>query len=338
VASLNGIFIIPTGLGCALGGDAAYNPGVKLIAACSQTLIVNPNAVNASDINELPENALYVEGSTIDRFLEGKLNLQKVKKYNRILMAVNPPSIPANFNSANAGVWGLGGEVEVLVLNTPLKMKATLSPEGIATGEYSGIDELVEQVSKYDFDALALHTDIDYDLEMSTNYWLRGGVNPWGGIEAIVSRQISERVNRPVAHAPVDMVVDDDVNYKNHVVKLSMAPEIISNTYLFCVLKGLHRSPHLEFDLTKGLSRTDIDFMVSPHGCFGRPHQACVDAQIPMIIVKENTTCFSKGFTYPVEKGLIFVNNYLEAAGVILAMSSGVSYKTIISSSPRPSK
>ena len=76
---LNGVFIIPTGLECALGGDAAYMPGVKLISECTNNLIVNPNAVNASDINEMPSNALYVEGSTIDRFLEGKLNLRKVK-------------------------------------------------------------------------------------------------------------------------------------------------------------------------------------------------------------------------------------------------------------------
>ena len=48
--------IIPTGLNCALGGDAAYAPGIKLIAACCDKLIVNPNAVNASDINEIPNN------------------------------------------------------------------------------------------------------------------------------------------------------------------------------------------------------------------------------------------------------------------------------------------
>ena len=86
---LNGIMIIPTGLDCALGGDAAYMPGVKLISNCANNLIINPNAVNASDINELPSNALYVEGSTIDRFLEGKLNLRKTKTFNKILMAVN---------------------------------------------------------------------------------------------------------------------------------------------------------------------------------------------------------------------------------------------------------
>ena len=76
MTKLNGVFIIPTGLGCTLGGDAAFNTGVKLMAECVNNLIINPNSVNASDINEMPSNCLYVEGSTIDRFLQNKLNLE----------------------------------------------------------------------------------------------------------------------------------------------------------------------------------------------------------------------------------------------------------------------
>ena len=54
-----GIFVIPTGIGCEIGGHAGdANPAVKLIASVTDKLIVNPNAVNASDINEMPDNAL----------------------------------------------------------------------------------------------------------------------------------------------------------------------------------------------------------------------------------------------------------------------------------------
>jgi len=315
-----------------LGGDAAFNPGVKLLAACSKNLIVNPNAVNASDINELPNNALYVEGSTIDRFLEGKLSLREVKTHNRILMAVNSPEAAVNTNSMNAGIWGLGAEIQTVALDTPLVMRATLNADGTAGGTCSGVDELVEQLSEYSYDALALHTPIECDMDVATNYWVNGGVNPWGGVEARVSRLIAERINKPVAHAPIDPVAEDAA-YANFVVKRSMAPEIISNTFLFCVLKGLHRSPRLEFiprpSLEGLVTLSDIDFMVSPHGCWGRPHAACFKAGIPIIIVKENRTCFSNGFVYPAG-GNIFVNNYLEAAGVVMAMSSGVDYRTVI--------
>lgn len=330
---LNGIFILPTGICAALGGDAGYLSGVKLVAECTNHLIVNPNACNASDIQEAPSNCLYVEGSTIDRFLEGKLNLKKTKTYNRILMVVNPPIMPNNINSMNAGIVGLGANIQMLVLNTPLIMKAELNPDKTAGGTYSGIDELVEQVKDLDYDALAVQTPIDYSSEVAENYWLRGGTNPWGGIEAIVSKLIAEKINKPIAHAPSAMDTEENL-YNKLIVKQSMAPEIISNTFTFCILKGLHRAPRLEFNMMvrneNMVSNKDIDFLVTPHGCFGRPHTACVKEGIPIIVVRENTTCFSKNFVYPEYKNLIFVENYLEAAGVIMAMNAGVDYRTVL--------
>lgn len=334
--NLNGVFIIPTGLGCALGGDAAYNPGVKLIANCVDNLIVNPNAVNASDINELPSNALYVEGSTIDRFLDGKLNLRKTKTHNKILCVVNNVG-PSEINTVNAGIWGLGADIKLITLNTPLVMKASFNEDGTATGTYSGVDELIQQVSYYNFDALAIQTFIDCDEDIAHHYWNNGGINPWGGIEAIVSRLISERLNKPVAHGP-GLLPD---HYKEQffakvVVAKQMAPEIISTTFMFCVLKGLHRAPKIELDTTKlddaVLRNSDIDFLLSPHGCWGRPHDACVKKNIPIIVVRENTTCFSKDYSYPYQNdniNIIFVDNYLEAAGVIRAMNCGVDYRQI---------
>jgi len=325
---LNGVFIIPTGLDCALGGDAAYNPGVKLIASCCDRLVVNPNSVNASDINEIPGNCLYVEGSTIDRFLQGELGLREVKTYNRILMVVNPPATPANWNSMNSGIWGLGANIKMLELNTPVTMKAQLQPDGTAGGTYSGIDELIEQVLPLDFDALAVQTNIDCDPATAQHYWRNGGVNPWGGIEAIVSKEIATRINKPIAHAPYASESGFIGTYERLIVERSMAPEVISNTFTFCILKGLHRSPQLTFDKS-GFNVDGIDFLVTPHGCFGRPHKICHARKIPIIVVRENTTCFSNGFTYPVQDGLIFVQNYLEAAGAIMALTAGVDIDTL---------
>src|SRR5271157_532983 len=343
--SLNGVMIIPTGLSCALGGDASYLPGVKLISNCVNELIVNPNAVNASDINEMSDNVLYVEGSTIDRFLERKLNLHKVKTYNKILMVVNSPITAYEISTMNAGIWGLGADIEIVELKTPLKMKAILNENGTAGGIYSGVDELVKQISSYNYDALAIQTSIDCDDEVATNYWNNGGVNPWGGIEAIVSKIIADKINKPIAHGPNDFDSDNSciehILFPNLIVKKTMAPEIISSSFMFCVFKGLHKAPRLEFDLTKSgvdiLSNDDVDFLLSPHGCWGRPHEACKNKNIPIIIVKENTTCFSKDFVYPrtVYEGIkdnkfIFVENYLEAAGLIMAMNSGVNFKNIL--------
>src|SRR5262245_39045451 len=59
--------IIPTGIGCSIGGyagDAA--PATRLLAAAVDYLITNPNAVNASDFIALEPNVLYAEGYMID--------------------------------------------------------------------------------------------------------------------------------------------------------------------------------------------------------------------------------------------------------------------------------
>jgi len=333
MSKLNGVMILPTGLGCSIGGDAGFNSGCKLIAECSENLVVNPNLVNASDLNEMPNNCLYIEGSAIDRFLSGKLNLQKIKTFNKILMAVNSPVLPVNYNSQNAGIWGLGADIEIIQLNTPLLMKAEINTDGTAGGIYSGVEELVEQLIDKEYDALALHTPIECASELSEYYWKNGGVNPWGGAEAITSHAIAELINKPVAHAPYSTDAEELHVLKTTVVKQSMAPEIISNTYLFSVLKGLHRAPRIVLDTNKMhpdiLSRDDIAFLLTPHGCWRRPHQSCLENNIPIIVVRENTTCFSKDFQYLNEKGIIFVENYLEASGVIMAMTAGVDYRTV---------
>ena len=62
-----------------------YTPAAKLIASLCNKLFVHPNVVNASDINEMTENMLYVEGSILDRFLEGQIGLEEVYT-NKILL------------------------------------------------------------------------------------------------------------------------------------------------------------------------------------------------------------------------------------------------------------
>ena len=50
-------------------------PSRRLLASVCDTLITHPNVVNASDLNEMPANGLYVEGSLLSRFLDGRHRL-----------------------------------------------------------------------------------------------------------------------------------------------------------------------------------------------------------------------------------------------------------------------
>ena len=84
--------LVPTGIGAAIGGHAGdATPVARLLASICDRLVTHPNVVNASDINELPENGLYVEGSVISRLLMGTAGLQPVRS-NRVLGVDQLPS------------------------------------------------------------------------------------------------------------------------------------------------------------------------------------------------------------------------------------------------------
>ena len=77
---LNILLMVPTGVGAEIGGHSGDAGALaRLIASTCDTLITHPNVVNASDIDELPENGLYVEGSVLTRFMMGAIGLRKVR-------------------------------------------------------------------------------------------------------------------------------------------------------------------------------------------------------------------------------------------------------------------
>ncbi len=85
----NAVMIVPTGIGAEIGGHAGdATPATRLLAATCNTLITHPNVVNASDINELPDNGLYVEGSVLKRLLMGTVGLQRVRS-NRVILLID---------------------------------------------------------------------------------------------------------------------------------------------------------------------------------------------------------------------------------------------------------
>lgn len=312
---MNGVLIIPTGVGAEIGGHAGDgNPVAKLIATCCDTLITHPNVVNASDINEMTENTLYVEGSMLDRFLEGEIELQRVKR-NKVLLVVNPPLLKETINAVSAARATIGMDCEILCLNTPLELFASME-KGRATGIVNGWEELVKQTEDFVFDALALATTISVEKDVAMNYLTSGtGVNPWGGVEAKASKLIAKALNKPVAHAPVNSGMFDDFY---EIAEPRLAAETVSICYIHCILKGLHKAPIIG----KGISNKDVDFMISPYGCFEAPHHACLENNIPIIIVKENKTTMKDSMPY--HDRCIVVENYWEAAGIIATMKAGI--------------
>lgn len=316
---MNVVMIVPTGIGAEIGGHAGdANPACKLLASVADTLVTHPNVVNASDINEMPDNVLYVEGSILDRFLRGETCLRQPLQ-NRILVVTNSPCRNDTVNAVSAARVTIGVDASIVELETPLLMEAYFE-RGRATGRVQGWEELIDQVKGMPYDALAIHTPIYVPRDVALAYYRGGRVNPWGGIEAKTSKLIANALGKPVAHAPVESVSPDDqelYGIMTEVIDPRIAPEAISYCYLHCVLKGLNRAPRLS---ASGLSLRDIDAMVSPDGCYGAAHQACVAAGIPVIVVRENKTIYSSHD----RDGLLYVENYWEAAGLLMCLKAGV--------------
>lgn len=327
---MNVVLIIPTGIGAEIGGHAGdANPVAKLLGGCCDKLITHPNVVNASDINEMPENTLYVEGSILDRFLRGEVFLKEVF-FNRILLVVNKPLSNLTLNSVNAARATIGADIHVLELETELKMTGFYT-NGKADGKVEGWLELCRQVDKYDFDALAIQSHIQVDKKTKLEYLNRtGGVNPWGGIEAITSKLIADKLEKPVAHSPFidwergdDDLVDFDIEFDPKKVDPRKSAEMVSLCHLHSVLKGLHKAPRISH--FTGLSNADIDFLITPVDCVGEPHYACMKNGIPIIAVRENKTILKD----KMPESFIVVENYIEVAGLLMAYKAGIDWKSV---------
>jgi hypothetical protein len=337
--AFNAALLIPTGIGSTIGGHAGDgNPVARLLGSVCDTLITHPNVVNASDINDLPENGLYVEGSVITRLLMGIAGLQPVRS-NRVLVVVDEHRDPTftdlaiNSVSAARASYGLNCPAAVR-LDPPVYVKSVYAPSGRAVGIVEKLEGLIEVLDEYrgSYDALALSTQIDVPKNYHVDYYNARGemVNPWGGPEAIFTHAISSLYDIPTAHAPM-CESREIADLELGTIDPRMAAEDISNGYFMCVLKGLQRSPRLVKDVRRGnkpgvLTASDVSCLVIPDGCIGLPTLAALEQGIPVIAVRENHNIMRNDLgALPWASGqLHIVENYWEAAGVMSALKQGV--------------
>lgn len=319
--------VIPTGLGASVGGHAGDGGATaRLMASICDTLITHPNVVNASDINEMTDNTLYVEGYLLTQYLLGNIGLREVRQ-NRVLVIVDgsadPTYITAAINVVNAARATYGFNCpEVVVLKKPFTMKTGWSSEGRAAGIIEGMDELFSILynRKGSYDAVAITSLMDIPADVRDHYYRNGGVNPWGGVEAMLTHAISHCFQVPCAHAP--MMESQDVELLDFgVVDPRSAAEAVSLTYLPCVLKGLRSSP-LVIEASP-----DVSCLVIPKWCLGMPILAAHERGIPIIAVNDQLEVGNVCCTDYVDA--IVVDNYIEAAGAVAALRAGISVETL---------
>ena len=338
--SFNAVFIVPTGIGAEIGGHAGdATPVARMLAQVCDTLITHPNVVNASDVNEMPDNGLYVEGSVLSRLLMGTVGLRRTRS-NRVLVALDAFHdarwVDSAINAVNAARSTYGLETPgIVVLDEPLRLMSEYADSGRATGEVAGLDGLLRAFDQQRgrFDAVAVASSVEVPVAWHMEYFSSSGemVNPWGGVEALLTHTASSIYNVPTAHAPM-MESDEVAAVDPGVVDPRMAAEIISITFLQCVLKGLQKSPRMVTDpqhmIAPGtITASDVSCLVIPDGCIGLPTLAALEQGIPVIAVRENRNLMRNDLAnLPWNEGqLNIVENYWEAAGVLAALRAGMS-------------
>ena len=340
----NAVLLVPTGVGAEIGGHAGdAMPVAALLASVCDTLITHPNVVNASDVIEMPANCLYVEGSVIARLLQGQLGLQRVRN-NRLLVVLGPHDdelfVHAAVNSVNAARTSYGlVQPQVLRLEHGLQMDSQYARSGRAAGRVRGLEPLFVELDRRrnQYDAVAITSLIGVPPGYHFEYFDQMGemVNPWGGVEAMLTHAVSAIYDMPSAHAPM-LESREIANADPGVVDPRMAAEAVSLAMIQCVLKGLQRSPRLVTDVEARrhpsvLNAADVSCLVIPDGCVGLPTLAALEQGITTIAVRENRNLMSNDLTdLPWGAGqLHIVENYWEAAGVMAALRAGVDPATV---------
>lgn len=332
----NVVNIIPTGVGAAVGGFAGDgNPFNTVLESICDNVITHPNAVNAASLYAATSKTLYVEGFALDNFLAGKINLKK--SYNKIGIIIDKSAKPKEvhiINAVNASGAVFGSEIVAYTFtDEEIGAKITKEENGLFGGIIKNTETIYKSCEKLiekGVNAIAIFAVLENPFDDEANTYLTGvGVDPIGRIEAMISHLIVEKTNLPAAHAPVFLE-----DYERTIVDPRVSSEEIGYTYIPCVLRGLQFAPQFidknEFSHNT-ISVKDINAVVAPLSVMnGQWVNSCLEKNIPIIGVKENTTALNDTpENTNLKDRIIVADNYLEAIGILSAIKSKVFYKNL---------
>lgn len=319
-----GALIVPTGIGASIGGyagDAA--PYARKFSKYTR-LIVNPNVVNAGGFSGITNTMLYTEGYSLDSFFKNEINL--IPSENNKIGIIYDKAIPKDvlnihINTQNAvrAVYGVN-ILEYTITDEEVGVEFYITEDGISTGNIKNIktlDRACQTLLSNGCEAIAVVCFFEEPEEDNPDYSSGEGVDPVGGVEAVISHYISKVYNIPCAHSPAfaDYVISPDpVNPKS-------ASEYITPTFLPCILLGLSNAPKITRNKNLGININNLDFLVMPHDCLGSiPVIESVKRGIPVYAIIENKTelNITKAKLFPDTESIIEVETYDKCLKMIL--------------------
>ena len=318
----NMVFMVPTGINCEIGGHAGdATKYLNMLAPLCDKVIIHPNVVNASDINEMPSNSIYVNGYILDQFLEGKVWLEPIRKPKILAMIEegSSNSLTIALNTVHAAKVLLGADIDI-GLFSPIGMEGYIQ-RNLPTGHINDEKLLIDNLNAKGYDCIAITSYIDVDEKLQKDYNRNPDKipNPYGKVEAMLTDMVSKKFNCVSAHAP--MAMPDD--YYETDPRLSA--EMISTGFFFSVLKGLMKAPlvHKEKPFKNGIHVKDMDVAVVPRGVKNKSWREASSNKVKFIEVnnKHSLVMHDNWNNY---KDITVCNNYYEACGVLSCLKQGI--------------
>jgi len=325
------LMVVPTGIGCEVGGYAGDAvPAARLLAAASGCLITHPNVMNGASLYWSDPRIHYVEGSSLDRFAAGELALEPVRSQRIGLLldaGIEEDLRLRHLQVADGCRASLGltlGPVETTA--APIGVSLSQGESGASWGQLERPDVLLaagERLRDAGATAIAVVARFpdDPDSEALTAYRQGGGVDALAGAEAVISHWLSRQLNLPCAHAPALSPLEIDPQLDPRA-----AGEELGYTFLPCVLVGLSRAPALwpAAEAPAGSIRPDqIGAVVAPAGALGGAAVlACAERGVPVIAVEN--PCVLSVTAEALGLEVLPASSYSEAAGLLLALREGI--------------
>lgn len=339
-APFNVALVIPTGVGASIGGfggDAMTL--LPLFASVCDAVWTHPNVANAACFQTLPSNVFYVEGYGLDQVFRGRWGLKPVRQ-NRVGV-IWDKGIPAemtqlhqNVIAAVKTVYGVD-IIGLEVTQSPVQLAMGIQASGRSAGRVTNPHVLIEagqRLLNQGATALAVGCFMPEVLsEVPSGAYLSGeGVDPIGGLEAMISHALVAQFQIPVAHAPV-FPLDEALPVTDRAVDAKAASEFMVSTFLPCVLTGLSKAPQF---VPVGNTSPDclqieaLSALVVPANALGGiPVLEALRRGIAVLTVANNQTVLAadvKALRLLDNAGVVACHSYQEALGRLVAMRQGI--------------
>lgn len=286
---------IPTGVGAEIGGYAGDAGAVAREFSKYFDVILNPNVVNAGILSAINDDMFYVEGYAFDEFFGGAINLKPCADgiFNKIGVIFDK-SVPddilnLHINTIEAMKTVKGYDIPHFEITDEfVGVHISIDRTGISTGRVQNEKTLYRAAKKLlDKGCVALAVVCFFGDECEDiNYEEGNGVDPIGGVEAVISHYLTKEFMCPAAHSPAFLGLD--IAFKK--VNCKVASEFISSTYLPCILDGLSTAPLLVKEKTGAISRDEVKCLIVPSGALGsKAVLSALDAGILICTVNNKT-------------------------------------------------